>query len=350
MHRRGFILGAGGTALLAGSLRSGAALAAASTDDDTGSGGVLFPGSAQDAILDLFDQYELVGGWSPGHGVRNTDDFLIGLLGNPRLPYTVQDIAVEGGNSLYQPILDQYTAGQDVPFAEVQQVWLNTTQPNVGFSTFYQELYPLVRRINARLPPERRMRVVACDSPVDWSTVTTLQDLQPFMDRDAYIAAAIEQQILARNRKALLLFGVAHVQHDGGAAGIYEHDYPGAGFVIADHRGFAADNDALEQRMAGWPVPSLARMAGTWLGELDSSYYSEPAGQSGYPGVDGYLYEGPRDFLMHQPISAWTALNADYIAELQRRNDITQGPGSPQAIEQEEESSSALFYDPDPTS
>ena len=345
MNRRGFILGAGGTALLAGALWPGTAHAAASPSD-TGSG-VLFPGTAQDAIIDLFDQYELVGGWSPGHGVRNTDDFLIGLLSNPRLPYTIQDIAVEGGNSLYQPILDQYIAGADVPFAEVQQVWLNTTQPAVGFSTFYQELYPLVRRINARLPPENRMRVVACDSPVDWSTVTTIADLQPYMNRDQYIAASIEQEILAKGRKALLLFGVAHVQHDGGAAGIYEHDYPGVSFVIADHRGFATDNDALEQQMAEWPVPSLARMAGTWLGELDSSYYFQPSGQAGYPGVDGYLYEGPRDFLMHQPISAWTVLNADYIAQLQQRWEITQGPGGPQAIEQQEEASSVLFYDPD---
>jgi hypothetical protein len=34
----------------------------------------------------------------------------------------VNDIAVECGNALYQPVLDRYIAGEDVPFAEVKKV------------------------------------------------------------------------------------------------------------------------------------------------------------------------------------------------------------------------------------
>jgi hypothetical protein len=337
MNRRRLVLGTGAAVLLAGAARPGAAAAAAA------------PGDARAAILAAFDRYPLVGGMSPAHGVKETDDFLISLIGHPRLPDTIRDIAVEGGNSLYQPILDRYIAGEDVPLPDVQKVWRNTTQPNVGFATFYEQLYPLVRRINARLTPQRRMRVVACDPPVDWSAVTGPQDLAPYQDRDACIAATIEREVLAKRRKALLLFGSDHLRHGGGAAGIYERNYPGATFVIADHRGFAMDNDALERRMAGWPVPSLVPMRDTWLADLDSAYYFQPSGDRGYPGVDGYLYNGPRDFLLHQPISARTVLDAGYLTELQRRATVTGGPAGPQAILQREATSSVFFYDPDQT-
>ena len=114
------------------------------------------PEDAQKAILALFDRYELVGGFSPAHGDKDIDDFILDLIRNPALPDKINQIAVEGGNSLYQPLLDRYIAGEDVPLAEVRQVWWNTTQPNCGFSAFYEELYPLVCRINGKLPAGKR--------------------------------------------------------------------------------------------------------------------------------------------------------------------------------------------------
>ena len=83
---------------------------------------------------------------------------------------------VECGNSLYQPILDRYIAGDDVPLSEVRQLWRNTTQPMCGTSGFYEELFPLVRRINQKVPPEKKLRMLAGDPPIDWSKVTG-QDL-----------------------------------------------------------------------------------------------------------------------------------------------------------------------------
>jgi hypothetical protein len=45
--------------------------------------------------------------------------------------------------------------------AEIRQVWRNTTQPMCGVSGLYEELFPLVRRINDTLPPEKKIRVLA---------------------------------------------------------------------------------------------------------------------------------------------------------------------------------------------
>lgn len=105
------------------------------------------------AILAAFDKYEVVA-MPEAHGMKDVDDFILSLIRNPAFPEKVNDIEVECGNSLYQPILDRYIAGEDVPFTEVRKVWRNTTQPMCGISGFFEQFFPLVRAINQKLPPE----------------------------------------------------------------------------------------------------------------------------------------------------------------------------------------------------
>jgi hypothetical protein len=349
MRRRNLLVSAGGT-MLAGTVLAGRAGAAEAPDRPA-------PRGAQDAMLAAFNRYPIVGGLSPSHGVRNIDEFLIALVCNPRLPYVVTDIVAENGNSLYQPLVDEYIAGADVPQAEIRQVWRNDLQPSGGYSTFYEQLYPLVRRINQRLPRAKKLRVLAPEPPIDWSKVTSPADFYPFLDdRDQHIASVLEREVLSKRRKAFILMGTGHLRHGTGAARIYEQTYPNSTFVISGHLGFAKDNDELERRMASWPVPSLATFQGTWLGELDSSYFSLPGDPpldpgKGYPGIDGYLYLGPRDFLMHQPLSARTILDKDFTTELERRATLVQVPPDapwwPSVLFQQEAASSVFSYDPD---
>src|ERR1019366_6582043 len=144
------------------------------------------PEDAQTAILAAFDKYAIVAGM--GVTNKDTDDLILALIRNPAFAAKVNDIAVECGNALYQPMLDRYIAGEDVPLAAVRPVWRNTTQPSCSFSAFYEELFPLVRRSNEKLPPERKLRMLACDPPVDWSRVQSAEDLRPFTARDRSIA------------------------------------------------------------------------------------------------------------------------------------------------------------------
>ena len=95
--------------------------------------------------------------------------------------------------------------------------------------------------------------------------------------------------------------------------------------------------------MASWPMPSLVTMKDTWLADLARVYFSPDVG---YPRIDGYLYLGPRDLLLRQPIPADIALDEDYMAELRRRADITGGPMRPERILQQEVKSGIFFYDP----
>ena len=64
------------------------------------------PEPAAAAILAAFDKYEIVA-MPEAHGMKDIDDFILSLLRNPAFTIKVNDIAVECGNSLYQPILDR---------------------------------------------------------------------------------------------------------------------------------------------------------------------------------------------------------------------------------------------------
>jgi hypothetical protein len=134
------------------------------------------PKPALPAIFSAFDHYEVVG-MPEAHSQKDVADFILTLIRTPAFTSKVNDIAVECGNSLYQPVLDRYIAGEDVPCVEVRKVWRNTPQAMCGMSGFFEQLFPLVRAINHKLPPERRLRVVAGDPPVDWDHIRKLEDI-----------------------------------------------------------------------------------------------------------------------------------------------------------------------------
>jgi hypothetical protein len=307
---------------------------------------------AKTAILEAFDHYEVVG-INAAHGNQNLDDFILDLLRDPALPGKINDVVAECGNSLYQSVLDRYIAGENVRLDEVQQVWRNTTQPMCGVSAFYQELFPLIRRLNQRISPERKLRVLAGDPPIDWKTVKGPEEMYKF-NRDQSIAKVMEDEVLAKHRKAIMLFGTAHLLHGTMAMGIqsavaqYEMTYPSVTLVIADHKGFGDNtpfsiyNDEFEARMTSWSSPSLVlRLKGTWLGDLlDETYSSgvhlnmKKLGKDGktesYDGplengnkfstmADAYLYLGPRNLLLREPLPANVFLDKEYMAELARR-------------------------------
>ena len=346
------------------------------------------PQDAAKAILAAFDRYEVVG-MDAAHGNQDLDQFILNLIRNPELPGKINDIVVECGNSLYQLTLDRYIAGDDVPLDQARQVWRNTTQPMCSVSAFYEELFPLVRRINQSLPPGKRFRMVAADPPIDWGKIKTAADFAggQFMMRDPVIASVMEKEVLSKHRKALMLFGALHLYHNhanhagpmlfASAVEAYEKNYPGSTFVIADHAGFGSHspmekyNDEFESRMAAWPIPSLVEnLLGTWLADLLDKTYSpggtivifrigkdgkrtetsiDSRGVSFSRMADAYLYLGPRDLLLKAPNPAEVFLDKDYMAEMKRRAAIL-GPdpvtdqADPEKISDRDYS--PFFYDP----
>jgi len=307
------------------------------------------PEPAIPAVLAAFDKYEVVA-MPEDHGLKDLDDLILGLVRNPAFPDKVNDVVVECGNSLYQPILDRYIAGEDVPLIEARQVWRNTDQPICGGagSGFFEQLYPLLRAINQKLQPGKRLRVLAGGLPIDWEQVKSFQDILKLGPRDAGIASVMEKEVLSKHRKALMLFGTFHLFHmsevRASAVSMYEKDYPGVTFVISEL--IAADMQ-ISAAFADWQSPSLSRVKGTRLGGLDLTHFLPPATRidekdcsvhNEFPKhlqkpmedlVDALLYLGPNDLAMKEQFPAYIVLDTDYIAEVRRRESVLPGGAPP---------------------
>jgi hypothetical protein len=306
------------------------------------------PEPAISAILAAFDKYDVVA-LPQGHGMQDLNDFVFSLIRNPVFTEKVNDIEVEFGNSLYQPMLDRYIAGEDVPFTDVQKVWRKTGQPANGASAFVEQFFPLIRALNRKLPPERRLRVLAGDPAVDWDQIKGIQDLmERHFDRDASIASVMEKEVLSKHRKALMLFGTFHIMHNtGSAVSRYEKDYPNVTFVITELGIFDTDLRSLhDSKFVSWPIPALARSKGTWLGALDLAHFIPPGTMidqdcnvhRGFPKalqkpmeeyVDAFLYLGPPDLRLREKIPADVALDATKREELQRGGAMIGFPNGP---------------------
>jgi hypothetical protein len=330
------------------------------------------PEPAISAILAAFDKYEVVA-MPQDHGMQDLDDLIFSLIRNPAFSEKVNDIVFESGNSLYQPMLDRYIAGEDVPFTEVQKLWRKMGQPAAGASAFVEQFYPLVRALNQKLPSERRLRVLAGDPPVDWDEIKSMEDVMR-VHRDEGISSVMEKEVFSKHRKALMLFGTFHIMHGtrGSAVSLYEKDYPNLTFVISDLGIFETDLPSLhDSKFVNWPMPAVARAKGTWLGALDLSHFIPPGNtidqdcqvHHDFPKalqkpmeefVDAFLYLGPPDLRLREKIPADIALDVTYRTELQRGSAMLGFPNgaseTPQEFDQEIVNSAAdpLFLIPKP--
>jgi hypothetical protein len=329
------------------------------------------PIPAAKAILRSFDTYRVVA-LGDAHGLQQEHAFIQSLIRNPEFPSKVRNIVVECGNALYQDIIDRYVSGQYVPVSELRQVWRNTTQSPYGpwDAIVYQQLFTAVREVNGKLPPVRRLRIIAGDPPIDWSKIQRRTDADAFLNqRDSFFASAVEQA-LQGNQKALVIAGVGHVLkaqprppasllkstegpdtsrgqphlmppnlkkldpklgpslpagvRPGNVTALLQERFPGSTLVIVPHTGFGNSaplpedlHGNLEGRLATWPKPSLILLKDTWLGALG-------AGEI-YPGVIG------PDGQLQNPYSGITAADlADAYMYFGLRDSLTWSQTSPE--------------------
>jgi hypothetical protein len=188
--------------------------------------------------------------------------------------------------------------------------------------------------------------VLAGDSPVDWDQIKGMDDVIRLVHRDASIASVMEKEVLSKRRKALMLFGTFHLMHGvgGSAVSIYEKDYPNLTFVISDLGAFDTDLPTLSSSaLAAWPMPSLARAKGTWLGTLDLGHFIPPPTRIDqdckvhheFPKVlqkpmedlvDAFLYLGPQNLRLREKLPADIALDVNYRIELQKGGAMLEFP------------------------
>jgi hypothetical protein len=244
---------------------------------------VVLTGHAQDAprrpavrldpvstILDAFGSYQVVALGEGPHGNEQGHAFRLALIRHPRFTDLVNDIVVESGSARYQDFMDRWVQGEAVPEAELlRAVRENTVTPTPAWDRpMYEEMFRAVRDLNRSLPPHRRLRILLGDPPIDWGEVRTADEYRGWLlQRDSHPAALIQREVLAKGRRALVVYGDGHFQA--------RSERPGRSLVgILETSGtkvFAvtstfADLSAFQKDVAGWPTPWFASLKGTLLG------------------------------------------------------------------------------------
>jgi hypothetical protein len=170
-----------------------------------------------DSVAAQFDTHQFVFMGST-HGWKKQHDFQLCLLSRPDFQRRVTDVMVEWGNPHYQDLVDRYLVKlEQIPIDSLAPVWVNTDNPDLwGRLTLMPSFYEAVRAINARLEPDRRIRVIGGNEPIDWSNVATQEDVARFAFKSNWGAHVItEHYAPANSRKLFTIYGEGHVNRRG---------------------------------------------------------------------------------------------------------------------------------------
>ena len=150
--------------------------------------------------------------------------FIRQLIADPRFADLVDDIVVEVGNARYQPLVDDYVNGKAIDESALAEAWLNTTVANQISADV--EWFRLVRQINRTRPAGRRMRILLGDPPIDWTKVQTREDHFKWLaQRDSFPAALVQTEVIAKERRALIVYGHLHFQRRQMSSNFFMDDW-----------------------------------------------------------------------------------------------------------------------------
>ena len=235
------------------------------------------PVNAVDGILAAFETHTIVA-LPDAHGSDQAHAFLLSLIRDPRFVRTVDDIVVEFGNARYQDAADRFVRGEQIPYESLRLVWRNHTQPSISADfTHHRDFFRAVRAINAAAAG-RKLRVLLGDPPIDWDAIQTKGEHFKWVEmRAAYPAAVLQTEVIAKQRRALLVYGTAHLQRRNVLSNFEMDDWRAQTVVSLVERASPTRVFTIaaagEKHATGWQPPALVRIRGTALGALDASEY-----------------------------------------------------------------------------
>jgi hypothetical protein len=296
------------------------------------------PVNAIDGILAAFETHTIVA-LPDAHGDDRAHAFLLSLIRDPRFLATVDDIVIEFGNARYQDVADRFVTGEEVPSESLRLVWRNHTQPSISADfTHYEDFFRAVRAVNAARAGRRTLRVLLGDPPIDWDAVQNRGEHFRWIEmREAYPAAVLQTQVIAKQRRALLVYGTGHLQRRNVMSNFDMEDWRAQTIVSLVERAGPTRvftiASAKENQARGWQPPALARIRGTSLGAVDASEYFGPRGRftvrdgktvpvaeeqwhklRAEEQFDALLYLGPPPAARTEPLSRELCAEPGYVA------------------------------------
>ena len=210
---------------------------------------------------------------SDAHGNLPDHEFRLALIRDPRFSDVVNDIVLELGNALYQDVADRFVHGADVPYRELRQIWENTVVTTGGNNyLMIEELLRTVRDVNIKRLADRRIRVLLGHPPIDWTRIRTHEDWSKFLElRDSYPAALVQLEVIAKQRRALILYGHLHFQRRNILSNFVMDSWQAQTLVRAIEAATAAkvctiwqlDLENVPVDVTKWPMPALVAIRGT---------------------------------------------------------------------------------------
>lgn len=268
------------------------------------------------------------------HGNRQAGDFYIALVRDPGFQRVVNDIVVEFASGQSQSLLDRYVvAGDSIPADSLQSIWRNTTKVAAWDFPTYARWLAAIRDANRQLPTERRIRVLAGDTPVDWRRLHTPGDWTRLGDNNESFSRVIGDEVIAKHRKALVVLGNNHLARGGtfrdrspNTTTRVNVRAPGSIYVALIYYGGFGD-EAADARISSehWPTPAVTDLSDSWIGQRGIATSAGTLSLATF--ADALLYLGPRSDLVeeHAPASYY---DAAYRRELERRALIEWGDSS----------------------
>ncbi|MGH7615145.1 MAG: hypothetical protein ACREMW_14035 [Gemmatimonadales bacterium] len=151
------------------------------------------------------------------HGRYYDSELRIALIRHPDFPRTVRVIVIESANPVHQDLLDRFILdGVLMSREDLAPVWRDASGAEVWESPIYEQFLRAVRDVNLDLPRDHRIRVLAGDSPIDWSQITKPEELVPLVNRGGNIRTIIAHRVLDANLKGLAIYGAGHCSKVGG--------------------------------------------------------------------------------------------------------------------------------------
>jgi hypothetical protein len=294
------------------------------------------PRAAIAAIVDAFRQYSIVG-LGDAHGNELGEAFQLALIRDPSFRAVVDDIVVEGGNSRYQDLADQFVRGEHVASEALQRIWLDTTQQQAA-PLEVPPLFTAVRALNALAPADHRLRILLGEPPIDWERLKTADDYkaweaEPTSDRDWFGAELVRREVHAKKRRALALYGAGHFFRKVRSQSIVTNLEGSQIKVFTIWTNAALELSTLQADVQTWPAPSLAMVRGTPLGKAGLSRYLGPNAGDVPPQwlapmeeqFDAVLYLGPLATMKFARPQPWRCTEPALPERVRRAN--LQRPG-----------------------
>jgi hypothetical protein len=308
-------------------------------------------------IIDAFKTHDVVALGEGDHGNEQGAEFRAKLYRDPRFQAVVNDIVVESGNGRYQAMMDRYIAGETVPEKELRMAWLETTQPtDVWDRDIYADMFRTIREVNQKLPKAKQLRVLLGDTPYPSDPAN------PGARKgrsDTFPAELIEREVIAKKRKALIVYGQMHFlrripppmpnQPAGTIVGLLET----AGvkvFSVWTFTALGADLSTLQPDITTWKKPSLTLIKNTPLGTAPFTFYEpkdsdmtmrpgpngpimvdlgEAIGGEMQEQFDAVLYLGPKSEITYAGLSKSLCADPEYVEMRAARLSAMRPPGTP---------------------